>query len=140
MKFLAAVFSIVAALALASPAQAQDTAAIGDAEAAASKWLDAVDAGDFASSWQQSATLFQASVGKDKWQEAVRAAHDALGPVKTRKVESAVFARTLPGAPDGEYVVIHYHTQFANKDEATETVTPMREKDGTWKVSGYYVR
>src|SRR6187402_2269643 len=30
--------------------------------------------------------------------------------------------------------------QFANKASAVETVTPMRDKDGSWKVSGYYVK
>jgi hypothetical protein len=46
----------------------------------------------------------------------------------------------LPGAPDGEYVVIHFHTVFANKADAIETVTPMRGRDGRWRVSGYFVR
>jgi hypothetical protein len=55
-------------------------------------------------------------------------------------MSSARYSRTLPGAPDGEYVVIQYSSQFANKASAVETVTPMREKDGSWKVSGYYVK
>jgi hypothetical protein len=37
-------------------------------------------------------------------------------------------------------VVIQYETQFKNKKAALETVTPMREKDGSWKVSGYFIR
>jgi hypothetical protein len=46
----------------------------------------------------------------------------------------------LPGAPAGDYVVIQYATQFANKDKAVETVVPMRTPDGSWKVSGYFIR
>jgi len=46
----------------------------------------------------------------------------------------------VPGAPDGEYVVLRFETSFENKAKAIETVTPMREKDGTWRVSGYYIK
>jgi hypothetical protein len=60
--------------------------------------------------------------------------------VKARKVKSATFARTLPGAPDGEYVVIQFESQFENKAAAIETVTPMHDKDGTWRVSGYFIK
>ncbi len=49
-------------------------------------------------------------------------------------------SNTLPGAPDGEYVVIRYRTEFENKMKAVETVTPMLEADGAWRVSGYYIR
>jgi len=45
-----------------------------------------------------------------------------------------------PGAPDGEYVVIQYDSSFENKTEAVETVTPMLDPDGVWRVSGYYIR
>jgi hypothetical protein len=37
-----------------------------------------------------------------------------------------------------EYVVIQYETQFEHHT-ATETVTPMLDKDGAWKVSGYFI-
>jgi hypothetical protein len=46
----------------------------------------------------------------------------------------------LPGAPDGEYVVIQYESSFEHKQAAVETVTPMLDKDGTWRVSGYFIR
>lgn len=46
----------------------------------------------------------------------------------------------VPGAPDGKYVTIQYQTAFANKAEAVETITPMLDPDGVWRVSGYFVR
>jgi hypothetical protein len=30
--------------------------------------------------------------------------------------------------------------EFANKAGATETVVPMRDADGSWKVSGYFIK
>jgi hypothetical protein len=46
----------------------------------------------------------------------------------------------LPGAPDGEYVVIQFETSFENKKSAIETVTPMIEINGGWRVSGYFIK
>jgi hypothetical protein len=55
-------------------------------------------------------------------------------------VAGAQFTRTLPGAPDGDYVVIQYRTRFEHKAAAVETVPPMRDADGQWRVSGYFIR
>jgi hypothetical protein len=46
----------------------------------------------------------------------------------------------MPGAPDGDYVVMQFDTRFANKQAAVETVTFMQEKHGTWKAVGYYIK
>ena len=51
--------------------------------------------------------------------------------------------RTLNGqtlSPDGHYVVIQYATTFEHKKSAVETITPMQEADGSWKVSGYFIK
>ena len=31
-------------------------------------------------------------------------------------------------------------TSFQNKKSAVETITPMKENDGKWRVSGYYIK
>ncbi|HUY38009.1 MAG TPA: DUF4019 domain-containing protein [Candidatus Binataceae bacterium] len=63
-----------------------------------------------------------------------------LGAVTSRKFESATYARSLPGAPTGKYVVVVYATDFAGHRAAKEIVTPRLERDGHWRVSGYYIR
>ncbi len=63
-----------------------------------------------------------------------------LGKVLSRKVINSTYTTSLPGAPDGQYVVIQFETSFENKRNAVETVTPMLEPDGQWRVSGYYIR
>jgi len=55
-------------------------------------------------------------------------------------LKSASYTKTLPGAPDGEYVVIQYDSSFEHKQSAVETVIPMLDKDGQWRVSGYVIR
>ena len=63
-----------------------------------------------------------------------------LGKVESRKLKSAAYTKTLPGAPDGEYVKIQYHNRFEHKQEAVETVVQMLDKDGNWRVSGYFIK
>jgi hypothetical protein len=121
-------------------AHAADGDAPNKAQNAAKSWLALVDAEKYGQSWDEGALLFRSAVMKAEWEKAARAARAPLGPMKSRTFKSANFTRSLPGAPDGEYVVIQFDSQFANKASAIETVTPMRDKDGTWRVAGYYVR
>jgi hypothetical protein len=113
-------------------------------EAAATKealaWLAMVDAGKHGESWDAAAKIFKGAVTRDKWIESVTAARGPLGKVVSRTLTSAKFATTLPGAPDGKYVVIQFATSFAQKKKAVETITPTQEPDGSWKVAGYFVR
>jgi hypothetical protein len=70
----------------------------------------------------------------------VKAVRAPLGKLVSRKLKSRQYAESLPGAPDGKYVVIQYDTVFENKKSAVETVTPMQDADGAWRVSGYYIK
>jgi hypothetical protein len=137
-RFVQLAFVAVSVAALSASAANEE--AIAKAKEAAQSWLALTDSGNGAKSWQTAASLFKAGVPQDKWEQSLAAARGPLGPLKGRAVSSAKYSRTLPGAPDGEYVVIQYSSQFANKASAVETVTPMREKDGTWRVSGYYIK
>jgi len=107
---------------------------------AAESWLTWVDAGEYGKSWDQSAALFKTALSKGEWEKALKAARKPLGDLVSRKVKSTNYATSLPGAPDGEYVVIQFTTSFVNKRSAVETVTPMKDPDGLWRVSGYYIR
>lgn len=107
---------------------------------ASSAWLSLVDQGNYIESWNQASGLFKAAVTKEQWQQSLKTFRLPLGKVVVRKLESKQYTKTLPGAPDGEYVVIQFETTFENKQSATETVTPMLDKDGVWRVSGYYIK
>jgi hypothetical protein len=109
------------------------------AEAAATPWLALVDRADYAGSWNQGSKMFKSLVTQQKWVDQMSAVRTPLGKLVSREVKSVEYTTTMPGAPDGEYVVIQYNTSFENKRSAVETVTPMKEKDGTWKVSGYFI-
>jgi hypothetical protein len=123
-----------------------DAAGVGHAGAkasatkAATAWLKLIDEGDYAASWSAAGSYFKEHVTEDQWTQKVGPARQSLGTVLSRKVKSAAYMTTLPGAPDGQYVVIQYQSSFAHKKSAVETVTPMLDKDGQWRVSGYYIR
>jgi hypothetical protein len=103
-------------------------------------WLTLVDNGRYDDSWESAARYFRNAVSKDQWQQSLSAARKPLGKVLKRTIKSSQYATSLPGAPDGKYVVIQYETSFANKKTSIETITPMLDKDGKWRVSGYYIK
>ena len=107
---------------------------------AAEDWLKLVDDGKFAESWKEAAEYFKGMVDQRQWEQSIQSVRVPLGAVISRRLSAKNFATSLPGAPDGEYVVIQFATSFENKTSAVETITPMLDKDGQWRVSGYYIK
>jgi hypothetical protein len=135
-------FAVVAFASLASlaTASAADPDPIAEATAASREWLSVIDAGQYGQSWDEAAAFFKQHVTKSQWERAVGEVRKQTGALKTRELDSAQPAHRLPGVPDGDYVVIVYRSSFAAAPSATETVTPMRDADGHWRVAGYYVK
>ncbi len=131
---------IMAGLIFSGAAMAGDAGKEASAVSAAKKWLSIVDAGEYSASWKEAAGLFRNAVGPEQWEQSLQAVRKPLGKLISRKVQTKIYKTSLPGAPDGEYVVIQFATSFENKKKAIETVTPMMDKDGKWRVSGYYIQ
>jgi len=110
------------------------------AQTAAEAWLKIVDAGRYDDSWSASARLFQGAVTREQWHQAAAAARGPLGDLITRKVKSRQYTTTLPGAPDGQYVVLRFEAVYKAKAAAVETVTVMVDPNGAWRVSGYFIK
>ena len=103
-------------------------------------WLALIDGGQHAGSWEQSAAYFKGAISRENWEQTLAAARVPLGDPLSREVKSAKYMTSVPGAPDGEYVVVQFESRFENKAEAIETVTPMLDADGVWRVSGYFIK
>ncbi len=110
------------------------------AEETTLSWLSLTDQGQYEQSWSDAAPLFQATISSDDWVRSLEAVRSPLGQLKSREVSAATFSRTLPGAPDGEYVVFQFSTSFGNKASAIETVTAMKDQGEVWRVAGYYIK
>ena len=111
-----------------------------EATRAAKNWLNLVDSGKYGESWDAAGGYFKSMVQKEDSVSKVSGVRGAMGNVKYRKLISSRYATSLPGAPDGEYVVLTFNSSFANKKKATETVTSMKDKDGEWRVVGYFIK
>lgn len=139
MRKLLSIILIASAMICAS-ARAENTDAVRDATQAAQLWFASADAGLYEKTWEQAAIPFQQAVTKADWEATLRAVRAPIGDLKNRSVVSATFAEKLPGAPKGKYVVIQYASEYTKKAEVIETVVPMLGEDGTWRVSGYFVK
>ena len=79
-------------------------------------------------------------MSKADWQNALQQVRLPLGAAGNRSLMGSIYQTDLPDAPKGEYVVIQYKTEFAGKNQFIETITPMLDKDGKWRVSGYFIK
>lgn len=113
---------------------------VGKALDAANQWLALIDGQKYGESWETAAVFFKSAIGKEEWEQKLAAVREPLGKLVSRSLKSKTYTTSLPGAPDGEYVVIQFTTSFENKASGIETVTPMLDKDGIWRVSGYYIK
>ena len=135
-------FSIIVMMFLSAMAQDTklDSVIIDSATVCAEHWLQLIDEEKYGESWEETSTLFKGQVTKDQWVATISSLKSSFGKTISRKLFETHYRTTLPGAPDGEYVVILFKTKFENKDNAIETITPMKNKDDSWHVSGYFIK
>ena len=137
-KFAAGIWFILALAAMTAKAgEEQD---VSHAVAAAESWLAVIDAGKYGEGWERAASTFQKGISKDKWEQAVGNARALIGPVKSRILIKAAGTPKVTTLTVGDVVVLQFTSAFEKLAPAIETVTPFRETDGTWKVSGYYIK
>jgi Protein of unknown function (DUF4019) len=137
MKILSATFVfLIFSLQMVHADSAAEEAALKASQA----WLDLIDSGKYDASWEEASLYFKNTIKKDEWISTIKAVREPFGKLSKRTLKSKQEVESMPGAPDGDYIIIQYDTSFENKKSAVETVVPMLEKDGKWKVSGYYVR
>ena len=113
---------------------------VTDAREAAEAWLELMDNGDYTAGWEKASALFKNAITAADLDKQLAAVRKPLGDVVSRIAASAQYTTSLPGAPDGEYVVLLFDTSFSRKKTSVETVTPMKGEDGCWRVSGYFIR
>jgi hypothetical protein len=124
---------------VAGIAVAQDPKAT-EAQAAARDWLALADRSDAQASWNAAGKKFQAAMSAAGWADALAKVRTPLGEMKSRTISKTGFRKTFQDVPEGDYALIVYVTNFANKVRGQETVTLERESDGKWRVLGYSIQ
>lgn len=128
----------------ASLVQTREASAVSSSQEAASadaarNWVAMLDRGDWSGSWNAAGALFQQGVSAAVWASTVEPLRAPLGTTNSRVFEKVTRATELPGAPDGEYQLLEFRTDFANRAGTIETVVMAREGQ-SWRVVGYFMR
>lgn len=121
--------------------QAEDPHAADEvaAERQALGFLGYLDQGRFADSYAYTGMLIRTQLDRDAFSTQIQKTRVGTGALQSRELIDAGYTTTVPGAPDGQYVILHYHASFANRQDAVETVTLAFAK-GYWRVAGYYIK
>lgn len=127
-------------LLLSSLAYSESPIEPGKANSSALAWLSMTDAAQYSQSWEHAGTLVRKTVTKPQWQALLMTTREPMGAVQIREFKAAEATRVLPGAPEGQYMVIQYETQFEQGVMMIETVTITQENGGVWKVIGYFIK
>jgi hypothetical protein len=110
------------------------------AQDTADAWVALIDSMEYAASWNRASAAFRQQVTQTQWEQALQGVLGPLGPLVVRAPQGREYTTTLPGAPEGEYIVITYGSSYTQLEDAVETVVMVRNPGGEWKPAGYYVR
>ena len=132
LAFLFALLMPMAALAQDTSQQAADNA---------KTWLALIDAGQYDQSWTDASTAFKGAVTQAQWVGMVKPVREPLGAVVSRNLDppGVELTKSLPGAPAGDYAIVHFATKFAKGGDTKETVI-LTMDGGAWKVAGSFIK
>jgi hypothetical protein len=153
VRSLSVFVGIVLALAGAAPSLAQQAAGPPQAEPGADPhiveeqaaerqalgFLGYLDHGRFADSYAYTGMLIRSQLDREAFASEVEKARAGTGAIQSRELIDAGYATSVPGAPEGQYVVLHYHSSFAKRADTVETLT-LAFANGYWRVSGWYIK
>jgi transcriptional regulator with XRE-family HTH domain len=111
-------------------------AALGDA----TNWLTLIDGGEYADSWQTSSAIFRTNISQEKWVEALQLVRKPLGSVNSRELALTQAPTSLPGLPDGEYLVLIFSTKFEERPMAATETLSLVKTSASYQAIGYFIR
>jgi beta-lactamase regulating signal transducer with metallopeptidase domain len=121
-----------------SPAPSAAAEATAAAQQALSSWLALIDAGQYGESWEQASSDFRKREPRATWEKKLEKQRAPLGSVVSRTLRTAEHKTAVPGAPDGEYVVIENTTSF-EKGATIERLTAKKGEGDEWRAVGYFI-
>jgi hypothetical protein len=135
---LVACMGLLAVLGASPVADAQEDSdlAIAAAEQEATRWLEALDAGRHAESWDNAAAVMKEGRSLADWVRDVAAPRETFGKSVMRELERKEFSTSVRGGPSGKYVTLKYLTQFTKAPPVYETILLVLEQDH-WRIAGY---
>ncbi|MDR1194946.1 MAG: DUF4019 domain-containing protein [Endomicrobium sp.] len=112
----------------------------GKIAASAKVWLEKMDKGLYEEWYDEASQYFKETVDKELWLNNLQKFRAPFGESSKRKEINSFFDNKPENSPEGEYVTIQYASVVHEKLVIIETVTFMKEEDGSWKIAGYYIK
>lgn len=109
-----------------------------ETRAAALRWLQLVDAGDYTQAYEEEPARLRAATTDAQFIRSMEGRRAPFGRVLSRKFIGAAFTRKLTGSPDGRYESILFRTSFEHKSLAAERVI-LTQESHQWRVVDYRV-
>lgn len=133
----------VAACALAAASTLAQAAPAGESAdellTSAAQVLKRIDAGDYATLWQQTAPFVRSLYTADRFANGIAQARKSVGPVNHRgwaSVTRLTYSQAKD-VPDGLYANVDYATRVADGRTVYEKVSFQLGSDGHWYFTGY---
>ncbi|MDR2191315.1 MAG: DUF4019 domain-containing protein [Endomicrobium sp.] len=103
-------------------------------------WLSKMDKGYFQQCYDETAQTLKTTLDKKQWLDNMAAYRKPLGEAEKRKEINMFYENQLQNAKEGDYVIAQYAAVFQQKIAVVESVTLVKEQDGSWKVFGYSLK
>ena len=113
---------------------------------AGNAFLALIDRGQYDDSWDAAASTIKNTITKTSWSTVLSANRKKFGTLVSRKLESSQAVTTMPGSPEGQYVVLEYKGSFSQKKAGGATVKPTTEtvvvtnENGKWVGYQYTIK
>jgi len=121
-----------------SVSRAEKRADESDARAAASRWLQLLDDGDFAEAFEFEAQDFRMNRTQAQFVRLMQARRAPFGKALGRKFIGSANIRKFVGVPEGNYESVLFKTAFEKKSETAERVILIKQSIG-WRVIDYRI-
>ena len=108
------------------------------ARAAASHWLELLDAGDYEEAFEWEAQDFRMSRTQNQFVRYMQARRAPFGRTLSRSFIGAANIHQLVGVPEGNYESILFRTAFEHKSSTAERVILVKQTAG-WRVIDYRI-
>lgn len=110
-----------------------------DALEEAMTWLNKIDEGRYAESWQMTSASIKNRTTEKQWIIGMEQIRAPMGAVTKRKIISVKPGKTITKETQQRNVIAQFSTTFKDQNSVTEFVTLQLENNQEWLVSAYYI-
>ena len=121
-----------------SAMRAEKRASENEARAAAFRWLQLLDTGDYEEAFEFEAQDFRMSRTQNQFVRLMQARRAPFGKTIDRKFIGAAHVEKFVGAPEGNYESVLFKTNFERKNPSAERVILIKQPIG-WRVIDYRI-